>query len=369
MQHTTEALQSAFLESGSAAATVADSVSITIDQVALNTMWVGICGALVFFMQAGFALLEAGLVRSKNTINVVMKNFMDMSVGAVAFWMFGFAIMFGTIPSGWFGQSHFALHNGEAWDYTFLFFQMMFAATAATIVSGSCAERVRFVPYLFATVIITSFIYTVFGSWAWGGSYTNDGHEGWLKARKFIDFAGSSVVHSVGGWCALAGVIVLGPRLGRFASDGTPRNIDGHNLPLAALGVLILWLGWFGFNAGSTLEVSANIGKILLNTHLSGSGGAAAALITMAVLRQPVLMTTTINGALGGMVGITAGCATMEPGFALLTGVIAGALVVFTVNVMERLQWDDPVSAVAVHGVGGAWCRRCMGNPGCGHFP
>lgn len=325
---------------------------------AVNTAWVVLASALVFFMQAGFALLESGMSRAKNAVNVMMKNYMDGCVGGITYWLVGFGLMFGSNLTGWFGMSHFAPQGGEPWDYTFLLFQMMFAATAATIASGAMAERTRYAGYLIGAVVISGFIYPVFGSWAWGGAY---GGQGWLAKLGFIDFAGSTVVHSVGAWCALAGIMVLGPRLGRFANDGTPRVIPGHNLGLVTLGGFVLWVGWFGFNAGSTLGVTESLGLIALNTHLSAACGALGAMLALRSSSSPVLLTTTINGSLGGLVGITAGCATMGPGFAMLTGLIAGFVVVFGMRLLERLQMDDVVGAVAVHGFAGIWGTLAAG--------
>ena len=319
---------------------------------AINTAWVVTASALVFFMQAGFALLESGMSRAKNAVNVMMKNFMDGAVGSLVFWLVGFGLMFGSNLTGWIGQSHFAPDSGAPWDFTFLLFQMMFAATAATIASGAMAERTRYGAYLAGAVIICGVIYPVFGSWAWGGAY---GGQGWLAKLGFIDFAGSTVVHSVGAWCALAGILVLGPRLGRFAPDGSPRLIPGHNLSLVTLGAFILWVGWFGFNAGSTLKVDVNLGLIALNTHLAAAAGAVGAVLALRSTSSPVLLTTTVNGALGGLVGIIAGCASMAPGFAILTGLIAGFVVVYGMALMDALRLDDVVGAVPVHGMAGVW--------------
>ncbi len=324
---------------------------------ASNTAWVVIASALVFFMQAGFALLESGMSRSKNAVNVMMKNFMDACVGSLVFWLVGFGLMFGANASGWYGASHFAPNDGEPWDFTFLLFQMMFAATAATIASGAMAERTRYGAYLIGALLICGLLYPVFGSWAWGGAY---GGQGWLAKLGFIDFAGSTVVHSVGAWCALAGILVLGPRLGRFAADGTTRLIPGHNLSLVTLGGFILWVGWFGFNAGSTLEMNVSLGLIALNTHLAAAG-ALGAVLALRSTASPILLTTTVNGALGGLVSITAGCASMAPGFAVLTGLIAGLLVVYGMALMERWQLDDVVGAVPVHGFAGVWGTLAAG--------
>jgi len=326
-------------------------------QTNMNFLWVAICATLVFFMQAGFAMLESGMVRSKNAINVIMKNYTDMCFGALVFWAVGYGIMFGVTTDGWglFGTDQFMMGDGEAWDYMVLMYQMMFAATAATIVSGALAERIRFGAYVLVAILITAFVYPVFGCWVW-----NDG--GWLKQMGFIDFAGSSVVHSVGGWCALAGLVVLGPRLGRFGEDGEVREIGGHNLPLVAFGGMILWFGWFGFNGGSTLAADGSIGGILLNTHLAGAAGVVGFVLTRILFMDgKLLMTDTINGGLAGLVSITAGCATMSPTYAVLTGLAAGLICVIASSLCISMKWDDAVGAVAVHGVCGAWGTLAAG--------
>ncbi|MCU1715519.1 ammonium transporter [Pseudomonas sp. 5P_3.1_Bac2] len=324
----------------------------------LNITWLVLASVLVFFMQAGFALLESGMSRAKNAVNVMMKNYMDGCVGGITYWLVGFGLMFGSNLTGWYGMNHFALHDGEPWDYTFLLFQMMFAATAATIASGAMAERTRYSAYLIGAIVISGFIYPIFGSWVWSGLY---GGEGWLARLGFIDFAGSTVVHSVGAWCALAGILVLGPRMGRFAEDGRARTIPGHNLSLVALGGFILWLGWFGFNAGSRLEMNVSLGLIALNTHMAASAGALGAYLAQRSSSSPVLLTTTVNGSLGGLVGITAGCATMSPLLALLTGLIAGFIVVLGMRLLERMMIDDVVGAVPVHGFAGVWGTLAAG--------
>jgi Amt family ammonium transporter len=319
----------------------------------INTLWVAIAAILVFFMQAGFALLESGMSRSKNAINVMMKNYMDVCLGSLIFWLVGFGIMFGSNPSGFFGQDNFAPIDVAAWDYTLLLFQIMFAATAVTICSGAMAERTKYDAYLIAASIIIAFIYPVFGSWVWGGFY---GGSGWLADIGFIDFAGSTVVHSIGAWCALAGIIILGPRLGRFDPEtGEARDIPGHNLSLVALGGFILWLGWFGFNGGSTLAADSSVGLILLNTQLAAAAGAVGALISSRLTGSPILLTATINGSIAGLVGITAGCATMTPGFAIITGLIAGAISIWGAAWLLKLKLDDVVGAIPVHGFAGIW--------------
>ena len=324
------------------------------DGQVINTLWVLIAGCMVFLMQAGFAMLESGMARSKNAVNVMMKNYMDLCVGSLLFWLVGYGLMFGANPTGWYGTDLFGLVKAPDWDFNLLFFQMMFAATAATIVSGAMAERTHYMAYLIGTCGITAVIYPVFGSWAWG-----DG--GWLKAMGFIDFAGSTVVHSVGGWCALAAVILLGPRLGKFSSDGQVRNLPGHNLGYVAIGGFLLWFGWFGFNGGSTLAAGTNLGHILLNTHLAGAAGAIGALLMSVLLRQPALLTNGVNGSIAGLVSITAGCASMALPFAVLTGAVGGALSVLAAKLLEKVRLDDVVGAVAVHGFCGAWGTLAAG--------
>ncbi len=333
-------------------ASLAAEASVADMQLALNSVWVVLTGILVFFMQAGFALVESGMSRAKNAVNVIMKNYLDACVGGIIFWAVGYGLMFGLNNSGWIGSSHFFTHDLSSWDWTFLFFQMMFAATSTTIASGAMAERIHFSAYLIGACIVSGFIYPVFGSWAWGGAH---GGEGWLKAMGFVDFAGSTVVHSIGGWVALAGILVLGPRLGRFSASGESRVIPGHNLGLVALGGFILWFGWFGFNAGSTLAANVDIGKIALNTHLAACAGALGYMLTTRLYKQPILLTSTVNGSLGGLVGITAGCATMDPQFAIATGLLAGILTVVGSQILVSFKIDDVVDAVSVHGLCGAW--------------
>ena len=327
-------------------------------RAATDTTWLMTAAALVFLMQAGFAFLESGMSRSKNAVNVLMKNFMDCCVGCLLFWAVGYGLMFGLNDSGLYGTSHFLPAQMESWDYSFLLFQMMFAATAATIASGAMAERTRFGGYVIGAALITAFIYPVFGSWVWGGAH---GGQGWLAELGFIDFAGSTVVHSLGAWVALAGVIVVGPRLGRFPRNEKPRNLPGHNLNLVALGGFILWFGWFGFNGGSTAAADVSIGLINLNTQLAACAGAVGALLGLRLTGQPMLLTGIVNGCLGGLVGITAGCATMTPDYALLTGLVAGFTVILGMKWLEALRLDDVVGAIAVHGFAGAWGTLAAG--------
>ncbi len=329
----------------------------------LNYVWTIIAACMVFFMQAGFTLVETGFTRAKNALNIVMKNVMDVSAGGLAFFFIGFGLMFGTTAGGWIGTDGFALTEigdySNEWSYTFFFFQAVFAATAATIVSGAVAERTSFKAYLIFSVLITAFIYPVFGSWAWGSLYNGSG---WLEdvgGFALIDFAGSTVVHSVGGWAALAGALVVGPRAGKYI-EKVPQEIKGHSLPLAALGVFILWLGWFGFNAGSTTTGDTSIALIAINTFLAAAAGATAAmLITWLTTGKPD-GAVTLNGVLAGLVGITAGCANLTPGFAILTGALAGILVHYSMKFLEKYV-DDAVGAVSVHGVCGAWGTLAAG--------
>jgi Amt family ammonium transporter len=331
---------------------VTNTANIQEIRLSLDSVWVVMGGILVFFMQAGFAMVESGSVRSKNTVNVLMKNYMDACLGGLVFWLIGFGLMFGVNASGWIGTSHFAPNVMDDWHWNLLFFQMMFAATATTIASGAMAERIHFVAYVVSAAVVSGLIYPVFGSWAWGSIFEGSG---WLKALGFIDFAGSTVVHSIGGWVALAGIIALGPRLGRFGRNGQIHHLAGHNLPLVALGGFILWLAWFGFNAASTVNANVSIGRIALNTHLAACAGAVAYMLYALIRGKAILMKTTINASLGGLVGITAGCATMSPLFAIITGAIAGLLVSTLPTLMEKLKLDDVVDAVTVHGFCGAW--------------
>ncbi len=324
-----------------------------------NTLWTCLAAFLVFFMQAGFAMVEAGFTRAKNACNIIMKNLMDFSIGSLSFWLIGFGLMFGASGTGWFGTTNFLFDAGDNnFNWAFLIFQTVFCATAATIVSGAMAERTKFSSYLIYTVLITVIVYPIFGSWAWGGLL--DG-SGWLEGIGFLDFAGSTVVHSIGGWAALAGAIVLGPRIGKYDGNGiTP--IPGHSVPLAALGVFILWLGWFGFNPGSTTAVGGgSFAFIAVTTNLSAAAGAIAAMITSWVLFKKPDTSFTLNGALAGLVAITAGCDVIPVHFAALTGAIAGVIVVLSCVFFDRIRVDDPVGAISVHGVCGAWGTLAVG--------
>ncbi len=336
--------------------------AIDLVQTHANYLWTLIAAALVFFMQAGFAMVEAGFTRAKNAVNILMKNLMDFSMGSLIYWAIGFGLMFGASATGWFGTSSFFLADfspdGDPWVLAFWMFQVVFAATAATIVSGAMAERTKFTGYMLYSIFVCGLIYPIFGSWAWGSLYKGSG---WLEGLGFIDFAGSTVVHSVGGWAALAGAIVLGPRIGKYTKDGSIRPIPGHNMPLAALGVFILWLGWFGFNPGSTTTADKSIAMIFVNTNLAAATGAVFALITSWFKFGKPEVSMSLNGALAGLVGITAGCANVSPVSAVIIGAVAGILVVFSVMFFDKIKIDDPVGAVSVHGVCGAWGTLAAG--------
>ncbi|HCY43339.1 MAG TPA: ammonium transporter [Prolixibacteraceae bacterium] len=322
----------------------------------IDTIWVLVTAALVFFMQAGFALVEAGFTRSKNTVNILYKNLMDFSVGSIVFWILGFGLMFGSDIAGFIGSPNFFFKNG--WEggipaEAFLIFQTVFAATAATIVSGAMAERTEFKSYLIFSLVISAVIYPVSGHWIWGG--------GWLSqlATPFHDFAGSTVVHMVGGVIALTGTLALGPRIGKYSGKKV-NAIPGHNMVLGALGVFILWLGWFGFNPGSQLAASgaANsiaISHIFVTTNLAAAAGALAGVIVSWLKWGKPSLSLALNGALAGLVGITAGCAVVTATGALIIGLISGVVLVYSVTFFDNvLHIDDPVGAVSVHGVCGA---------------
>lgn len=338
-------------QSTTAAPTVADV------QKNLDLVWTLTAAILVFFMQAGFALVELGLTRAKNSINIIMKNFLDFCVASVGFFAVGYAFMFGPSLGGWLGWGDFALAGRDLNDgaWTFLIFQTVFAGTAATIVSGAMAERTKFVGYLLYSAAISVLIYPVFGHWAWGGFAPGATTQGWLQQLGYIDFAGSGVVHLVGGSAALAGIIVVKAREGRFGKDGKPRLIVGHNMPLAALGVFILWFCWFGFNAGSTVAGTAAIGRIAVNTNLAACIGALAAMTYVWKLHGRPDIGVTLNGALGGLVAITAGCHTVSAPSALAIGAIAGVLTAYVGDLLEKLRLDDAVGAVPVHFANGIW--------------
>ena len=328
----------------------------------LDFIWILTAAALVFLMQAGFMCLESGLSRAKNSINVAIKNTADFLIAAAAFWVVGFGLMFGVSYSGLFGTSEFLPSMDDPWTALFFLFQAVFCGTAATIDSGAVAERTKFGGYLVLSLIISAVVYPVFGHWAWG-SFLNGEHPGWLEQLGFIDFAGSTVVHSVGGWMALAGVIVIGPRIGRFDADGKPRKIHPHNLLMVFLGTFILFFGWFGFNCGSTLAATTDIAGIAVKTMLAACfGGLTSSAISWLGKDKRPEPEMVANGILGGLVAITAGCACVSTVGAAIIGVIAGGLVVGATHVIERVfKLDDVVGAIPVHGVCGAWGTIAVG--------
>ena len=337
-----------------AAEVAAQATNIASLVSAVDTVWVLFATALVFLMQAGFAMVEAGFTRAKNAGNIIMKNIMDFSIGAVVYWIIGYSLMFGE-SNGFIGSVDLFVAGASAADpsmFTFLMFQTVFAATAATIVSGAMAERTKFVSYCLYSLIISAVIYPISGGWVW-----NEG--GWLFQKGYIDFAGSTVVHMVGGIAGLVGTIILGPRIGKYGKDKKPRAILGHSVTLGALGVFLLWFGWFGFNPGSTLSATGDntvaIGNIFMTTNLAAAAGACTTMLFTWFRYKKPDVSMTLNGALAGLVAITAGCAAVNPFGALVIGIIAGFAVVFGIELLDKvLKIDDPVGAVAVHGICGA---------------
>jgi Amt family ammonium transporter len=342
-------------------------------KVALDTLWVVVTACLVFFMNAGFALLESGLCQAKNAVNILAKNFIVFAVSSLAFWIVGFGLMFGD-GSPLVGMKGFFLAGADnspamadAYQGVFaslnwtgvplaakFFFQLVFAGTAATIVSGAVAERIKFLSFIAFSFFLVAFIYPVGGHWAWGG--------GWLGTAGFKDFAGSTVVHSIGGWAALTGVIILGPRLGKFGPGGKVNPIPGHNMGFATLGTLILWLGWFGFNPGSTMAADAAlISTIALNTNMAAAAGClAATAVAWLALGKPDL-SMILNGTLAGLVAITAACNVVTTTSSVIIGTLAGVLVVGAVLFFDRVKLDDPVGALSVHLVNGVFGTFAVG--------
>ncbi|MDD7739869.1 MAG: ammonium transporter [Fusicatenibacter sp.] len=336
-------------------------------QLLLNIVWTMLGAFLVYFMQAGFAMVETGFTRAKNSGNILMKNMMDFVLGSIVFFLVGFAIMFGGDNAfigtkGFFAPMSLADESGMFHDLpigVFMIFQTVFCATAATIVSGAMAERTKFVSYLIYSAAISLFIYPVTGHWIWGG--------GWISQIGFHDFAGSSAVHMVGGVCALAGASLVGPRLNKYTKEEKPLAIPGHNLPLGTLGVFILWFCWFGFNCGSTTAAALNLGDIAMTTNLAAAAATLVTLIVTWIRYGKPDLTMTMNGALAGLVAITAGCDVVNCYEALIIGALAGVLVVFSVEFFDRVaKIDDPVGAISVHGVCGAFGTIMTGVFGTG---
>ena len=325
---------------------------------ALDTIWILISAFLVFFMNAGFALVESGFTRAKNTVNILMKNFVVFSISSLLYFILGFGLMFGKDSGGFIGASSFMsfFNDPSKTEYfTYFFFQLVFAGTAATIVSGAMAERTKFASFLVYSAFMAGVIYPIVGHWIWGG--------GWLSKLGFIDFAGSTVVHSVGGWTALTAVMMLGPRIGKYNPDGKSNAIPGHNIGFAALGVFILWFGWFGFNGGSTLSaLSKSIPMIVVNTTLAAAAGSISAMFYVWARFKKPDASMILNGALAGLVAITAGCALVSPYSAIIIGIIAGVLVCIAIDFFDKkLKIDDPVGAISVHGVCGAFGTIAVG--------
>lgn len=337
----------------------ADTLTVESLAVSLNTVWVLIAAFLVFLMHAGFTCVEVGFTQAKNSVNIIMKNIMTIAIGVLVYYLVGFGLMYGADLMGLVGTTGFALTGADTFDFGiplegFWFFQAVFAATCATIVSGAMAERTRFSTYLFFTVIIAAVIYPVVGHWVWGG--------GWLSQLGFVDFAGSAVVHGVGGVAALVGAAMVGPRLGKY-SGRSVNVIFGHNIPLGAIGVLLLWFGWFGFNPGSTLSgTTPDIAAIAVTTLLSGSAALLSSMLFSWGRYGKPDVSLTLNGCLAGLVGITAGTQAIDPFWSIIVGLLVGVLMIFSVEFVDRtLRIDDPVGAISVHGVCGAFGILAVG--------
>jgi len=326
-------------------------MDVTSLQNNLDIVWILIAAALVMFMQAGFTALESGVTRAKNSINVAMKNLLDFILAVLIFWLVGYGLMFGESVGGFTGSSMFGLDGmTEAKDYAIFAFQVTFAGTAVTIVSGAVAERMRFSAYAIVAIFVIALVYPISGHWVWSS-------DGWLAQKGFVDFAGSTVVHSLGGWVGLAGALTLGARIGRFDKNGKPRKIHGQNLVMAVIGVLILWFGWFGFNGGSTLTGDQSIALIITNTMLAAAaGGISCFLSSLFFHKGTVSIEKMLNGIVAGLVGITAGCAVVEPSGAIFIGLTAGVIVFVSEEVILHIfKIDDPVNVISAHGVAGAW--------------
>jgi Amt family ammonium transporter len=371
----TMTLAAAMTAAGASGAWAQDAAPSYATTVALDTFWVLLAGALVFFMNTGFGLLESGLCRSKNTVNILAKNFVVFAVSSLSFWFIGWGLMFGN-GNDFFGSEGLLMLSGvdnspatgdayagaySAINWTGIpleakfFFQLVFAGTAATIVSGAVAERVKYVSFVVFAAILTAVLYPVTGHWVWGG--------GWLAGAGMWDFAGSTVVHSVGGWAALAGIIVLGPRIGKYSKEGKVQPITGHNMTSVFTGCFILWLGWFGFNPGSTMAVGdgKDIAHIFLTTNMAAAAGTLTAMVTAWLMLGKPDYTMVANGCLAGLVAITAPCAWVSVPAACLIGAVGGVLVVLSVLAFDAIKIDDPVGALSVHLVNGAWGTLCVG--------
>ena len=328
---------------------------------AIDTVWVALCAALIFFMEAGFALLEAGFVRSKNAMSIISKVIIDIAFGGIAFFIVGFGIAYGS-SNGWFAIDFGIMDKDLGLGLTvsnnlFWFIQLGFAIAAISIVSGALAERMKLFSYAILVVFFCALVYPIVANWVWNPN-------GWLAIRGFNDFAGSAAVHAMGGFAALAAAIVLGPRIGKYSKDGKSNTIPGHNLPLASVGAFILWFGWFGFNPGSSLGAVGNwelIGSVVVNTFLASASGGIATMIYTYFTYSKIDITMVINGVLAGLVSITAGCNVVGPTSAIIIGAIAGVLVDVAVVFFDKIKVDDPVGAIAVHGVNGLFGTMAVG--------
>ena len=328
---------------------------------AIDTVWVALCAALIFFMEAGFALLEAGFVRSKNAMSIIAKVIIDITFGGIAFFIVGFGIAYGS-SNGWFAIDFGIMDKDLGLGLTvsnnlFWFIQLGFAIAAISIVSGALAERMKLFSYAIFVVFFCALVYPIVANWVWNSN-------GWLAIRGFNDFAGSAAVHAMGGFAALAAAIVLGPRIGKYSKDGKSNTIPGHNLPLASVGAFILWFGWFGFNPGSSLGAVGNwelIGSVVVNTFLASASGGIATMIYTYFTYSKIDITMVINGVLAGLVSITAGCNVVGPTSAIIIGAIAGVLVDVAVVFFDKIKVDDPVGAIAVHGVNGLFGTMAVG--------
>lgn len=328
---------------------------------AIDTVWVALCAALIFFMEAGFALLEAGFVRSKNAMSIIAKVIIDITFGGIAFFIVGFGIAYGS-SNGWFAIDFGIMDKDLGLGLTvsnnlFWFIQLGFAIAAISIVSGALAERMKLFSYAILVVFFCALVYPIVANWVWNPN-------GWLAIRGFNDFAGSAAVHAMGGFAALAAAIVLGPRIGKYSKDGKSNTIPGHNLPLASIGAFILWFGWFGFNPGSSLGAVGNwelIGSVVVNTFLASASGGIATMIYTYFTYSKIDITMVINGVLAGLVSITAGCNVVGPTSAIIIGAIAGVLVDVAVVFFDKIKVDDPVGAIAVHGVNGLFGTMAVG--------
>ena len=306
------------------------------EKTIVDQLWVVMASTLVFVMQAGFAMVETGMTRSKHSINVAIKNLTDFGVSTLVFWAVGFGLMFGLTVGGVVGSSGFLFDGSTSWNWVFFLFQTMFCSTTATIVSGAVAERMRFASYIITTLVMSLLVYPVFGHWAWGGAESGQA-AGWLVRLGFVDFAGSSVVHSVGGWASLALLLIIGPRTGRYRPDGTTATINGSNIPMAVLGVCLLWFGWFGFNGGSTLAMNGDVAGIVVRTTLGGAAGMLGALaLGWPIYRKPDI-NLVLNGSLAGLVAITANCHVVSPAQAILIGAVGGMLMIAGTFLLDRL--------------------------------